>query len=80
MSVYMYHVPTRSLSLSLSLSLSRTHTHTRWEYQLDASFLEIYNESVRDLLCPASELEGTNTNRCLACVSYMYTSDALRDF
>ena len=29
-----------------------------WEYSLEASFLEIYQEQVFDLLCPESEREG----------------------
>ena len=29
-----------------------------WEYALEASFLEIYQEQVFDLLCPESEREG----------------------
>ena len=33
-----------------------------WQYQLEASFLEIYNESVRDLLCAPAELEGKKFN------------------
>ena len=29
-----------------------------WEYALEASFLEIYQEQVFDLLCPEGEREG----------------------